>query len=71
MLIKKHILTQAIGLGLVVGSASFAANAEMTVLKQNPQAGDPLSRLNFTVGGSIRPQFNNFTGDGDQRFLQT
>ncbi|CCG85798.1 porin [Erwinia piriflorinigrans] len=66
MLTKKHILTQAIGLGLVIGSASFAANAEITVLKQNPQAGDPLSRLNFTVGGSIRPQFNNLTGDGDK-----
>jgi predicted porin len=35
-------------------------------LKQDPQAGDPLNRLNFTVGGSIRPQFNNMTGDGDK-----
>ncbi|MGO4746634.1 porin [Serratia quinivorans] len=59
-------LTQAIALGLVVGSASFAAQAEITLLKQDPQAGDPLSRLNFTVGGSIRPQFNNMTGDGDK-----
>lgn len=54
MLTKMRVLTQAIGLGLIVGSASFAANAEITLLKQDPQAGDPLSRLNFTVGGSIR-----------------
>lgn len=66
MLTKMRFLTQAIGLGLLVGSASFAAHAEITVLKQDPQAGDPLSRLNFTVGGSIRPQFNNMTGDGDK-----
>ncbi len=66
MLIKVRALTQAVALGLIVGSASFAANAEITLLKQDPQAGDPLSRLNFTVGGSIRPQFNNMTGDGDK-----
>lgn len=66
MLTKMRVLTQAIGLGLIVGSASFAAQAEITLLKQDPQAGDPLSRLNFTVGGSIRPQFNNMTGDGDK-----
>jgi predicted porin len=65
MTYKLRTLTQAIALGLVVGSASFAAQAEITLLKQDPQAGDPLSRLNFTVGGSIRPQFNNMTGDGD------
>ncbi|MCP2230621.1 autotransporter domain-containing protein [Erwinia aphidicola] len=69
MLTKMRILTQAIGLGLIVGSASFAANAEITLLKQDPQAGDPLSRLNFTVGGSIRPQFNNLTGnDGSNAY---
>lgn len=61
MLTKMRVLSQAIGLGLLAGSASFAAHAEVTVLKQDPQAGDPLSRLNFTVGGSIRPQFNNMT----------
>ena len=66
MAYKLRTLTQAIALGLVVGSASFAAQAEITLLKQDPQAGDPLSRLNFTVGGSIRPQFNNMTGDGDK-----
>ncbi|WP_419246031.1 porin [Serratia sp. NFX21] len=66
MTYKLRALTQAIALGLVVGSASFAAQAEITLLKQDQQAGDPLSRLNFTVGGSIRPQFNNMTGDGDK-----
>ncbi len=34
--------------------------------KQDPQAGDPLSRLNFTVGGSIRAQFDNTMGDKDK-----
>ena len=69
MLTKMRVLTQAIGLGLLVGSASFAAHAEITVLKQDPQAGDPLSRLNFTVGGSIRPQINNMTGpDGSNAY---
>lgn len=69
MLTKMRVLTQAMGLGLIVGSASFAANAEITLLKQDPQAGDPLSRLNFTVGGSIRPQFNNLTGnDGSNAY---
>ncbi|STB14529.1 Outer membrane protein (porin) [Citrobacter freundii] len=42
---------------------TFASQAEITVLKQDPQAGNPLSRLNFTVGGSIRPQFQNMAGD--------
>ncbi|WP_413504532.1 porin [Serratia grimesii] len=66
MTYKLRALTQAVALGLVVGSASFAAQAEITLLKQDPQAGEPLSRLNFTVGGSIRPQFNNMTGDSDK-----
>jgi len=66
MLTKTRVLSRAIGLGLVVGSASFAAHAEITLLKADPQPGDPLSRLNFTVGGSIRPQFNDMAGDGDE-----
>ncbi len=66
MAMKLRVMTQAVALGLAIGSASFAAQAEITLLKQDPQAGDPLSRLNFTVGGSIRPQFNNMTGDGDK-----
>ena len=35
------------------GINDFASQAEITVLKQDPQAGNLLSRLNFTVGGSI------------------
>lgn len=61
MKIKTTALATAIG--AAVALASFATQAEITVLKQNPQAGDPLSRLNFTVGGSIRPQFQNMTGN--------
>lgn len=63
---KQKNLSLAIGLGLMIGSASFVTNAEVTLIKQDPQAGNPLSRLNFTVGGSIRPQFDNMTGDGDK-----
>jgi predicted porin len=67
MKIKTSALATAIG--AAVALASFTAQAEITVLKQNPQAGDPLSRLNFTVGGSIRPQFQNMTGnDGKNAF---
>jgi predicted porin len=64
MTIKKSALAATIG--AAVALTSFASQAEITVLKQDPQAGNPLSRLNFTVGGSIRPQFNMMTGDGDK-----
>lgn len=63
---KLRVVPQLVGAGLLLGMASFAANAEITVLKQEPEAGNPLSRLNFTVGGSIRPQFNMMTGDSDK-----
>lgn len=56
----------AVSIGATLVFASFASHAEITLLKQDPQAGDPLSRLNFTVGGSIRPQFNMMSGDGDK-----
>ena len=46
----------------------FARHAEVTLLKQDPQAGDPLSRLNFKVGGSIRAQFNHQTGVDDKSY---
>lgn len=46
--------------------ATVTAHAEITLIKQDPQPNDPLSRLNVTVGGSIRPQFNNQTGDKDK-----
>ncbi len=61
---KFKMLTASIG--AAVALMSFAAQAEITLLKQDPQAGDPLSRLNFTVGGSIRPQFDNAMGDSDK-----
>ncbi|WP_373962536.1 porin [Kosakonia sacchari] len=64
MKIKTTALATAIG--AAVALMSFATQAEITVLKQDPQAGNPLSRLNFTVGGSIRPQFDNMMGDGDK-----
>ncbi|HDS1237102.1 TPA: porin [Pluralibacter gergoviae] len=63
---KIKINALAVAVGAAVALTSLASHAEITVLKQDPQAGDPLSRLNFTVGGSIRPQFNNMTGDGDK-----
>lgn len=53
----------AVTIGAVLAMTSFASHAEITLLKQDPQAGDPLSRLNLTVGGSIRPQFQNITGN--------
>lgn len=43
----------AISIGAALALTSFASQAEITLLKQDPQAGDPLSRLNFTVGGKI------------------
>lgn len=63
---KLRRLSQAVTAGLIAGCSAFAAHGEITLLKQDPQAGDPLSRLTFTVGGSIRPQFNMMTGDGDK-----
>lgn len=62
-------LAKYVGAAVVLGAVSFASQAEITVLKQNPKAGDPLSRLNLTVGGSIRPQFINVTGnDGSNSY---
>ncbi len=48
----------------------FASQAEITLLKQDPQAGDPLSRLTFTFGGSIRAQVNHFQGIRNRVFGQ-
>ena len=60
---KKYLaLTSSVGAAVALAFCSFSAHAEITLLKQDPQAGDPLSRLNFTVGGSIRPQINSATG---------
>ncbi|TCL05389.1 MULTISPECIES: porin [Sodalis] len=72
---KKSIL--GISIGLVLSGVSFISNAEITLLKQDPQPYDLLSRLTFQVGGSIRPQMNQVTGqrsykdngfDGGTRF---
>lgn len=45
--------------------AAFPVMAEITLIKQQPEAGDPLSRLNFEVGGSIRPQIIDEMGKSD------
>ena len=75
----------------VILSGSFAifslllpltGRAEITLIKTDPQKNDVLSRLNFKVGGSIRPQINHMTGgqgknykrnvfDGGSRFRFT
>ncbi len=49
-------------------AAPLASQAEITLLKQDPQAGDPLSRLDFKVGGSIRPQFQHQAGVNDKSY---
>jgi len=72
---KRSIL--GISIGIVLGGVSFISNAEITLLQQDPQPYDLLSRLTFQVGGSIRPQMNAVTGqqtykdnvfDGGTRF---
>ncbi|AUX95371.1 porin [Mixta gaviniae] len=50
----------------LLAALPFASQAEITLIKQAAQPDDALSRLKFAVGGSIRPQFNNITGDGDR-----
>lgn len=49
-------------------AAPLASQAEITLLKQDPQAGDPLSRLDFKVGGSIRPQYLHQNGVNDKSY---
>lgn len=63
---KLNKVTQVATAGLLFGLASFASHAEITLIKQDPQPNDPLSRLNFQIGGSIRPQWNMETGDKDK-----
>ncbi|QHM76745.1 porin [Mixta tenebrionis] len=53
------------GVGLLA-ALPFASQAEITLIKPAAEPGDALSRLKFAVGGSIRPQFNNVTGDSDR-----
>jgi predicted porin len=57
---------QVAAAGVLFGCTSFASHAEITLLKQDPKANDPLSRLNFEVGGSIRPGFQNGMGNKDR-----
>ncbi|WP_416413152.1 porin [Pantoea sp. App145] len=52
----------------LVAAAPLASQAEVTLLKADPQANDPLSRLTFQVGGSIRPQFQHQAGVSDQSY---
>ncbi|MGK3113880.1 porin [Candidatus Pantoea formicae] len=52
----------------LLAAAPLASQAEITLLKQDPQAGDPLSRLDFKVGGSIRPQFQHQAGVNDKSY---
>ncbi|ERK12418.1 MAG: porin [Pantoea sp.] len=52
----------------LVAAAPLASQAEVTLLKADPQANDPLSRLDFKVGGSIRPQFMHQNGVNDKSY---
>ncbi len=63
---SKRVIAYYCGVGLLA-ALPFASQAEITLIKQDAQPDDALSRLKFAVGGSIRPQFNNITGDSDRR----
>ena len=62
---SKRVIAFYCGVGLLA-ALPFASRAEITLIKQDAQPDDALSRLKFAVGGSIRPQFNNITGDSDR-----
>src|SRR5471030_373875 len=63
---KLNRFTQTAAASLILGCTAFAAHAEITLIKQDPKPDDLLSRLNFQVGGSIRPQWNMETGGKDK-----
>jgi predicted porin len=63
---KKNFMIKNTALAVTLGCISFSSLAEITLLKQDPKANDPLGRLQFQVGGSIRPQFINEAGHSDQ-----
>lgn len=63
---KLNKFTQGAAASLILGCTAFAAHAEITLIKQDPKPDDLLSRLNFQVGGSIRPQWNMETGGKDK-----
>lgn len=44
------------------------SHAEVTLLKQQPMAENPLERINVQVGGSLRSQINHQTGGKDTSF---
>ncbi|AIX74894.1 membrane protein [Pantoea sp. PSNIH2] len=62
---SKRVIAFYCGVGLLA-ALPFASQAEITLIKQDAQPDDALSRQKFAVGGSIRPQFNNITGDSDR-----
>ncbi|NMP27706.1 porin [Rahnella sp. SAP-1] len=66
MKFKMNRVSQIVAAGVLLGGASFAAQAEITLIKQDPKPYDLLSRLDFKVGGSIRPQFQNTMGGSDK-----
>ncbi len=49
-------------------TAPLASQAEITLLKQDPQANNAFDRLGFKVGGSIRPQFMHQNGVNDTSY---
>jgi len=49
-------------------AAPLASQAEITLLKQDPQANNAFDRLGFKVGGSIRPQFMHQNGVNDTSY---
>lgn len=66
MKFKMNRVSQIVAAGVLLGGASFAAQAEITLIKQDPKPYDLLSRLDFKVGGSIRPQLQNSMGNSDK-----
>jgi predicted porin len=66
MKFKLNRFMQVTAAGFLFACTSFASHAEVTLLKQDPKPNDPLSRLNFEVGGSIRPEFLNGMGNKDK-----
>lgn len=56
----------AISIGAALALTSLPSHAEITLLKQDPQAGDPLSRLNF----NRRRQYPAAVQHDDRRWRQ-
>ncbi len=58
---KSRCLLFSGALAIVCSAFPLAGHAEITLIKADPKKNDLLSRLNFQVGGSIRPQINHMT----------